>query len=64
MKIITQREAAERGMNKFYTGKVCKNGHKSERWTLSGECVQCNVDRVYRRRREMAEMMRIAQGVC
>ncbi|WP_265578416.1 hypothetical protein [Rouxiella badensis] len=50
-------------MNKFYTGKQCKNGHKSERWTLSGECVQCNVERVYRRRREMAEMMRLAQGV-
>lgn len=62
MKIITQRQAAEKGLNKFYTGKTCKHGHLSERWTISGECVQCNVDRVYRRRREMTEILRSAQS--
>lgn len=63
MKILTQREAAELGLNKFFTGKQCKNGHRSERWTISGECVQCNVERVYRRRKEMAELLKSAQGV-
>lgn len=63
MVILTQREAAQRGLNKFYTGKQCKHGHDSERWTISGECVQCNVERVYRRRKEMAQLLRAAQEV-
>ncbi|WP_210466970.1 hypothetical protein [Pantoea ananatis] len=63
MRIITQLEAARQGLNKYYTGKLCKKGHKSERWTISGECVQCNVERVYRRRREISELLKAAQEV-
>lgn len=61
MKIITQMEAARRGLNKYYTGRPCKRGHKSERWTLNGACVQCNVERVNRKREEIATTMKAAQ---
>lgn len=61
MKIITQMEAAKRGLNKYYTGRACKRGHKSERWTLNGACVQCNIERVNRKREEIANTMKEAQ---
>ena len=61
MKIITQMEAARLGLNKYYTGRPCKRGHKSERWTLNGACVQCNVERVNRKREEIATAMKTAQ---
>ncbi|MCO7360241.1 hypothetical protein [Enterobacter mori] len=37
MKRLTQREALEMGLARFYTGKKCIHGHDSERYTLSGE---------------------------
>ena len=48
MKRITQREALDLGLTRFYTGKQCIHGHDSERYTLSGECVQCNNERARR----------------
>ncbi|UPY96245.1 MULTISPECIES: hypothetical protein [Pectobacterium] len=62
MKIVTRLEAAKGGMNKFYTGKPCKHGHLSERWTLNGGCVQCNIDRVEQKRKEISGLMKAAQG--
>ena len=40
MKIITKQEAIEQGLDYYYTGKPCKNGHLSSRW-LSGNCKEC-----------------------
>lgn len=39
--LITRREAAERGLKHFYTGKPCKRGHDSPRFTTTGGCVKC-----------------------
>ncbi|CAI1023487.1 Uncharacterised protein [Serratia ficaria] len=63
MKIITRVEAAKLGLNKFYTGKVCKHGHLSERWVNNGGCVQCTIERVYRQRRDLIETMKAAKEV-
>ena len=41
MDIITRKEALELGLSKYYTGKPCKHGHLSERYTKSGACVEC-----------------------
>ncbi|MBU4682539.1 hypothetical protein KC222_10985 [Cedecea davisae] len=62
MKIITRVEAAKLGLNKFYTGKLCKYGHDSERWVANGGCVECTVARVYRHRNELIQTMKAAQG--
>lgn len=40
--IISQVEAKEESLKKFFTGKPCKHGHLSERNTSNGSCEQCN----------------------
>lgn len=39
--VISRREAAALGYKRFFTGKPCKYGHTSERYTSSGNCVDC-----------------------
>jgi hypothetical protein len=46
MKTITRSEAASQRLRKYFTGKKCRNGHISERYTLSGSCVSCTILRV------------------
>lgn len=38
--IITRKEALERGLKRYFTGKPCANGHVCER-VYVGECVEC-----------------------
>lgn len=38
---IPRLEAATLGAKTFFTGKPCKYGHTSERYTSSGCCVEC-----------------------
>jgi hypothetical protein len=40
--IILRDEAIEDGLYKFYSGKLCKQGHDSERYTANGQCVVCS----------------------
>jgi hypothetical protein len=61
MKIITREAAAAGGLNKYYTGKLCKHGHDSERWVLNCGCVQCTIESTYRNRKGVAEIMKAAQ---
>jgi 5-methylcytosine-specific restriction endonuclease McrA len=44
-KIITRDEASALGSKRFFTGHPCKNGHVSERYTGSLQCVACLRDR-------------------
>lgn len=41
MRIISAKEAAEKGFKKYFTGEPCKNGHIAERTTKRHYCVQC-----------------------
>ncbi|AYC20087.1 hypothetical protein DZA65_03212 [Dickeya dianthicola] len=61
MKRITQREALDEGLNRFYTGRACSHGHDSERYTLSGECVQCNHERARRQAKLRSERLKAAR---
>lgn len=61
MKRITQREAIEQGLTRFYTGKACKHGHDSERYTISGECVTCNNERSRRQAQMRSERLKAAR---
>lgn len=46
MEIMSRAVARKRGLPKYYTGDICKNGHISYRYTASGTCAQCvNGDR-------------------
>lgn len=39
--LISREEAYALGLKRFYTGKPCKRGHDSERYTSIGSCAQC-----------------------
>lgn len=41
MDIITLKEAKEKGLIYYYTGKPCKHGHDSLRLVKGGACRQC-----------------------
>lgn len=41
MEIISQQEAHERGLLRYYTGKACRAGHVSERYVRNGSCIRC-----------------------
>jgi hypothetical protein len=41
MKIMTRAEAKAASESKYYTGELCKHGHRSYRYTQSGSCAEC-----------------------
>lgn len=41
MQIIPRKLAKSLGLNKYFTGKPCTNGHFSERYVGSGGCQEC-----------------------
>lgn len=41
MEIITRKAARDVGLNTYYTGKICANGHLSYRYVTSGSCAEC-----------------------
>jgi hypothetical protein len=40
--IITRRQARDRGLIRYFTGKPCKHGHRVERLTSSANCLECH----------------------
>jgi len=63
MKIITRMDAAKAGLKRYYTGKLCKHGHKSERYVYNGHCVKCAMDSSLRRQAEIKQIMENAAGI-
>lgn len=45
MEIILVKEARERGLKRYFTGKPCKHGHVDERKVIDRTCVSCNRDK-------------------
>lgn len=41
--VVTREEARAAGLKRFFTGKLCKHLHLSERATSNGACVTCNL---------------------
>jgi hypothetical protein len=39
--IISRKEAIERGVRRYFTGKACKRGHFAERCVTSKRCSEC-----------------------
>lgn len=46
MKIMTQAQARERGLTRFFTGKPCVRGHIAPRQTSNFRCVKCGFMKV------------------
>ena len=51
MKIMTRKEAISAGLRGYFTGVPCPHGHRVERRTCNGTCIECN-------RTTMRELMR------
>lgn len=41
MEIISRKDAKEKGLKRYFTGKECKYGHIAQRQTCSGTCLEC-----------------------
>lgn len=48
MEIISRSEARALGLTKYFTGKLCINGHISERY-VHGACVECQTNKIAKR---------------
>lgn len=46
MEIVARKDARERGLDHYFTGKLCIHGHCEVRKTSTKRCVQCNRDHV------------------
>ena len=46
MDTITRKEAKSKGLNKYFTGKPCTQGHVSVRYVVNGACIACNLIRM------------------
>lgn len=40
--VITPVQARKQGLDRYFTGKPCRNGHIAERTLVSGQCTECN----------------------
>ena len=53
MKILNRKEAIQIGLKRYFTGRPCKYGHISERYTKRCVCVECskeyNIDYIPKR---------------
>lgn len=43
--IISRKEAAARGLKRYFSGKPCPHGHLAERFVSHG-CVECNLRKI------------------
>ncbi len=39
--LVSRKEAKERGLKRYFTGKPCPHGHVCERWTSATGCYEC-----------------------
>lgn len=53
MKIISRQDAIRAGLMHYYTGKPCRNGHQSHRYTTTGGCKECIYQHNAAQRREI-----------
>jgi len=56
VKIITRAEARELGLRHYFSGRPCKHGHLTNRFTSTGNCCECyRSDRSLEKRKEWKE---------
>lgn len=52
MEQLTPRELAhDRGELRYFSGKPCRRGHLTARWTSTGNCIECQTRHVVRANR-------------
>lgn len=64
--IISIETARANGLNKYFTGKPCKNGHVAERYTKWNSCIECfnkKQNKCAQNRRRKAGIVPLAERV-
>lgn len=41
MELVTRQDAVSKGLGRYFTGKPCKHGHVTQRFTSSSGCIEC-----------------------
>lgn len=54
MEIIPRKEAIERGLTHYFTGKKCKNGHIAQRIVKKHACTECIKEQKIRARKDQS----------
>ena len=49
MEATTRKKALDLGLSKYFTGKICKNGHIDYRYANCGGCIQCKKSDKYKK---------------
>jgi len=50
--IINRKEAKQKGLKRYFTGKPCKYGHLAERFVSTSTCVTCSQEKAAATKRE------------
>lgn len=50
--IISRKEAAQAALPVYFDGEFCKEGHLSDKYTVSGKCVECSKENMSHLSRE------------
>ncbi|AUR92528.1 hypothetical protein NVP1173O_52 [Vibrio phage 1.173.O._10N.261.55.A11] len=58
MEIISKKEAKEKGLKRYFTGKSCEYGHIAERQLSSGDCLECKAEYRKKNKDKKAERQR------
>lgn len=59
---MERAEAIKKGLERYYTGRACKHGHKAERHSVSGACMMCIVVNNRESREKAKEQIKAAQA--
>lgn len=59
--IVLIQEAERRGLKRYFTGKVCRNGHVAERYISTWRCIVCTTNRVLDWQNRNPEKKRLKQ---
>jgi len=59
MNIITARQAFDKGLTRYFTGKECCHGHLAERMISNGCCVECLKARTKRTKKDIYEATKV-----
>ncbi len=44
MRIVSRQEAKRLGETRYFTGKLCRRGHSSDRYVVTCHCCMCDID--------------------
>lgn len=58
MQIVTRAQALTLKQNKYYTGRPCRRGHDSPRYTGNATCVACAIAAASVTRKEIWRALR------